>query len=578
MTMDTSLGVPTVDRRPALDGRVAVLWAVLLLLGVSVLLPLIFLFRASTTPPGLLPFETPVYTWQSYLDALFNSGIEDLIANTMLYAAGSTVAGIAVATFLAWLVERTDIPFRTTIGILMFAAMPLPNMILAFGWILLINPGNGYVNLILQHALGLTEGPFDAYSMTAMIFITAVTVVPTAFIMIAGLLRNMDPQLDDAAAVHGGTRRSILTRVTIPLLGPGLFSITILIFLAMLQAFDVPLVIGLTARIHVLSTRIYVLSNTVQAQPNYGLTAAFGMFFLALAMGLIVVFFRIVRKADQYAVVTGKGFRARRVTLGWWRLPALAAVAVYFVTMVGPLAMVLWMSLLPFYREPSVEALGVVSLANYASLFGQSGIAGSLWNTFLVAVLSATIVMALSLVIAWFSARMTSRLTKCAEMLAFAPAAMPSVVLAVALLLMYVRTPLFGTIGILVLAHSIVFLAFGTRTMSAAVLQVHRELENAAVVSGASWTTTLRRIVFPLLRPQLSYGWLWVVAHSARDITFPLLLTTSTSVVAAGEVWILWTTPRIPLASALAMTLVLGILTFVVPLQIMAAKGMNRGF
>jgi iron(III) transport system permease protein len=149
-------------------------------------------------------------------------------------------------------------------------------------------------------------------------------------------------------------------------------------------------------------------------------------------------------------------------------------------------------------------------------------------------------------------------------------------VLAVALLLMYVRTPLFGTIWIVVLAHSVVFLAFGTRTMSAAVLQIHRELENAAVVSGASWNTTLRRIAYPLLRPQLLYGWLWVVAHSTRDVTFPLLLTTSSNVVAAGEIWILWDTAKIPLASALAMTLVLGILTLVVPLQILAAKGMNR--
>src|SRR5262249_53597986 len=107
--------------RPAFDGRVAVLWAILLLLGGAVLLPLIFLFRASTTPAGLLPFESPVYTWRSYVDALFNSGIENLVANTLIYAAGSTAAGISVATCLAWLVERTDIPFRTTIRLLRFA-------------------------------------------------------------------------------------------------------------------------------------------------------------------------------------------------------------------------------------------------------------------------------------------------------------------------------------------------------------------------------------------------------------------------------------------------------------------------
>jgi iron(III) transport system permease protein len=576
MTTDTRLAGPAVRWQPPFDGRIAVLWAILLLLGVAVLLPLVFLFRTSTTPSGLLPFESPVYTWQFYVDALFNSGIENLVVNTLIYAAGSTAAGIAVATFLAWLVERTDIPFRAAIGMLMFVSMPLPNMVVAFGWVLLINPGNGYLNLLLQQALHLADNPFNVYSMTGMVFITAVTLVPTAFAMIAGLLRNIDPQLDDAAAVHGGTRRSILTRVTVPLLGPGIFSITILIFLAMLQAFDVPLIIGLTARVHVLSTRIYILSNTVQAQPNYGLTAAFGMFFLALAVALILVFFRIVRRADRYAVVTGKGFKARELSLGRWRMPALAAVGTYFAMMLVPLMMVLWMSLLPFYRQPSWQALTVASPRNYATLFGQAGIADSLRNTLVVAVSSATIVMGLSLAIAWFSARMTSRLTRLAELLAFAPAAMPSVVLAVALLLMLVRTPLFGTIWIVVLAHSVAFLAFGTRTMSAAVLQIHRELENAAVVSGASWSTTVRRIAFPLLRPQMIYGWLWVVAHSARDITFPLLLTTSTNGVAAGGVWILWDTAKIPLASALAMTLVLGILMFVVPLQIMTAKSMSR--
>src|SRR5262249_151297 len=148
------------------------------------------------------------------------------------------------------------------------------------------------------------------------------------------------------------------------------------------------------------------------------------------------------------------------------------------------------------------------------------------------------------------------------------------VVLAVALLLMYIRTPLFGTIWILVLAHSVVFLAFGTRTMSAAMLQIHRELEHAAVVSGASWLTTLRRSAVPLLPPQLLYGWLG--GQRGGDIRFPLLLTVSTNVVAAGELWILWDTAKIPLASALAMTLVVGILTFVVPLQMMATRGMGR--
>lgn len=558
-----------------IDSRLVAKWAVAALLVVTIVGPLLFLLRTSVTPSrqSLLSGEV---TLAHYTNALFNSGLENLIFNTIAYAAGSTFAAILVAAVLSWLTERTNIPFRTTITVMMFATMPLPTMVLCFGWIQLINPGNGLINNLLRNQLGLTASPFNIYSLEAMIFVTSLTLVPTAFVMIVGLLRNMDPQLERAASVHGGGRWSVLARVTLPLLRPGLFSVAMMTFLVTMQTFDVPFIIGMTARIQVLSTRMYLLSQSVQASPEYGLTAAFGVFFLFLALGLILFFFRIIRRSERYAVVTGKGFRPGRQDLGWWRYVALAVVVVYFVLVLAPVAMVFWMSLLPFYQHPSVAALSSVSLRNYTGIMAQYGTVSALTNTLVVSAVSATVVMALSVVIAWFSIRTKDRLSRIMDVLAFAPAAMPSVVIAVAMLFMLIGTPVFGSIWIIVLGHCIVFLCFGTRSLATALLQVHSELENAAIVSGAGWLTMLRRIVVPILWPQLLYGWLWVVAHSARDLTFPLFLNTGTNVVAAAQIWILWVTPNLPQASALAMILVAGILCVVVPLQLFAIKKMER--
>ncbi|MGO4840490.1 ABC transporter permease subunit, partial [Rhizobiaceae sp. 2RAB30] len=142
----------------------------------------------------------------------------------------------------------------------MFTWMAVPPIILGFGWILLLNPGSGVLNGIWAQIAG-QPGPLTIYSMWALIFITGVSVTPTAFVMIGGLFRNMDSQLESAGYVHGGTRMSVTRRIIIPLLLPGLLSVAIYVFIAVVQTFELPLIVGLTARIPVLSTRIYLLSS-----------------------------------------------------------------------------------------------------------------------------------------------------------------------------------------------------------------------------------------------------------------------------------------------------------------------------
>jgi iron(III) transport system permease protein len=397
--------------------------------------------------------------------------------------------------------------------------------------------------------------------------------------MISGLLRNMDPVLEDAGAVLGAARWRVVRRITLPLLSPGLLSVFIFLGMAMVQAFDLPLIVGMTARVPVLSTRIFMASSPDSGVPDYGIAAAFGVVLLLLAMLLMWGYFRVVRFGERYRVVSGKGFRPKRAKLTrGTKAAALAAVGTYFALMLLPLLILLWVSLLPFYQQPSLAALRVASLAAYVDILAEPQVQRAIGNTILLFLGSATIVMAMASLISWFSVRDRGPVGRWLDILSFAPIAVPPIVLATALLLVFLGTPLYGTIWVLLIGHVTVYLAFGTRTMNGALIQIDRELENAALISGASWSTSLRRIVLPLVWPHLLNGWLWVVAHSARDLTFGLILLTSSNIVASTSIYLMWDQPDLPGAAALSVLLVAGMMLLVVPIQIHASRGIDARF
>ncbi len=559
------------------DRQPLTLWVIAALVTVLVLGPVLVLLRASVGPAGTLPFDGWGVTLAHYASIFTRTDNLRLAGNTLLYALGSVAIGVAIATAIAWATERTDMPARVAARVLMFSWMAVPPLVMGFGWILLINPGNGALNALAKHLFGVTQPVFTIYSMWSLIVITALAVVPTAFVMVSGLMRNMDPQLEQAAAVHGASAAVMVRRITLPLVAPGVLSVGIFMFMAVVQAFDLPLIIGLTARIPVLSTRVYLLSSPDAGIPNYGLSSAFGVLLLAVAALLMWAYFRAVRVSERFRVVTGRGFRPRRIALGVWRWPLFAAVMCYFVLMLLPLAMLGWASLLSTYQLPSLGALGEASFASYARVVGEGKVQRAMLNTLIMVLASGTIVMALSSLIAWFSVRGRTALARYVDVLSFAPTAVPPIVMVMAVLLLYLQSPLYGTLWILILGHVTIYIAFGTRSMGAALLQIHKELADAASISGAGWFTGLRRITLPLVWPHILNGWLWVVAHSARDLTIPLVLMTTGNVVVASALWQMWDFPDLPGASAVAMLLVTGLLVLVVPLQIYVARQGERG-
>ena len=539
-----------------------------LITSVLVMVPLLLLVRVSLAPPGALPFAVSTFTVENYATIFLDPVTYRLLGNTLIYAGGSVLEALVIAFVLAWISERSDIRGSGLIRTAMFISLALPPLAVTFGWILLLNPGNGAVNVFIQNMTGMQESPFDIYTLEMMIFISGLALAPTMYVMLCGVLRNMDPHLESAAEVAGSDRLAVLWYVTLPLITPGLLSVVVYSSMLMVQVFDTPLVIGLTAGVPVLSTRIYTLSSPEGALPQYGLAAAFGVFLLALAMVLMWGYFRAVGVSEKFHVVTGRGFRPRKVKLGRWRYAAVLFATAYFGLILPPLLTLLWTSLLRFYEVPSLEALKQLTFANYQTVIGLNVVKRAVGNTIILMLSTATISMVLASIISWYSIRCQTRWTRWLDAMAFTPMAVPGIVMGVAVLLAYIHTPLYGTIWIIVLAQVTVSLPFGTRTMNGALVQIHKDLENAAAASGATWVTSLRTIALPLLLPHFLNGWLWTVAHSMRDLTIPFLLRTTDNVVISPTLLQLWNTPNYPGASALAILMIFALMALVVPVQI----------
>lgn len=539
--------------------------------------PVLVLVLDSVAADSLRPFDPSGITTRNFVTALSSEATATILLNTLMYAAGTVGGGLVVAGSLAWLTERTDLPFRRAIRIGIFAGLPIPALALAFGWTLLLNPNNGTLAQLLRAIPGIDGNPLNVYTLRMMILISVMAAVPTMYLMLCGSIRNMDPQLEAAAAASGASRWTTFFRVTLPLLVPGVFSTLIFMFMVVVQAFEIPLAIGLTARTPTLSTWIYSITRPQTfGQTQYGVAAVFGVVLLGLAAILIVLYFRATRHAHSYHVVTGKAFRPRPVRLGRWRYLALAYVSIFLVLQLLPLLSLTWASLLPFYQAPSPDAFGDVSMDNYVELVNSQTVRDAVINTLLVVFVSATCTMLLATVISWFSIRRRTRASRALEMLAFAPIAIPGIVLALAILLLYVRTPIYNTLWIMVIAYVTMYLAFGSRTMSGALIQIHPQLEQAARTSGVGWSTTMRKILVPLVWAQLVNGWLWILVQSMRDLTIPLMLATANTVLLSSAMWSLWTTEaNIPAASALIVVTTGLLVLLAIPVQMYSRNSLT---
>ncbi len=388
------------------------------------------------------------------------------------------------------------------------------------------------------------------------------------WLFLTAVLRRMDPTLEEAASVAGAGRFAVLRTVTAPLMRPGVAAVAIYFFLTGIEALELPLALGPTAGIDVLSTKIFFsLLPTADMGVNYGIPAAFGMLGLVMGIAGTSLYHHLVRQASDYAVVTGKGYRPKVIELGAWKYIALGVICLFILVKVAlPFAVLLYASFLRSYVPPVREYFADMNwtLLNYQRLLDYRFFGSYLLNTLIVAVGAATLTMMLVSFIGWLVVRNPSPLSKMINFVAFMPLAIPGVISSLALFLMFVGTPVHGTLILLMLAFIARYLAFGTRLMHSAILQIHQELEEVSHTSGASNFQTFCRITLRLLVPAFLNGWLWVLVHAAKDFSVALLLASAGSVVVANIIYEAFVGGRFNGSAAMLVVLITFNLIFVI--------------
>ncbi len=507
-----------------------------------------------------LPGTASPLTLQNYTSLARDPFFLETLGNTLIFAALSLAVTFVFLVPLTLLFSRTDLPFRTGFVVMLSIVVLIPTFLRAIGWIMLLSPEIGLVNRGLVAVLGLSQAPLNIYSMGGMAFVQGLAFVPAGYFMLSAAYRAMDPALEEAAYTSGIGKLTTFVTVDVPLTAPALLGTFVYLAMAAVSAFEAPGIIGLPARIFVLSSVIFLdVHPQSVGLPDYGAAGANGMVMLVLGLALAIVYFRTLRASRRYAVLTGRGYRPRTLRLGRWKPLALAFVLLFFVMEVFlPLGMLVWASLTPYLIAPSLDALPLVTLTNYGRLFATQ-IGRAVANTVLVLAIAPLLAVVISVAVAWVVTRTRSRLRAAIDVLAFAPHAVPSVLVAVALnyvaLLIRGTIPFYGSVLIIAIADAIVYLAFASRTLNAAMIQVHHELEEAGRIGGLTALGTLRHVILPLIRPALLNSWFWVALLSYREVTMALVLLTQFNNVVATDIWTLWREGDVGRVAALGTSL-----------------------
>ena len=525
--------------------------------------PLIMLiYAAFRGPSDFLPFEPGAHWTFDNVRDVFREPLlyTKVIPETFEFVAGTVTLTSIIAFSLAWLVERTDLPGRNIWFSLTLFPLLVPIPVLGIAWIMLLGPNAGWANIALRALTGFEgPGPLNVFSLPGLILCQSLASTPFAFIQFAAALRTMSPALEEAGAMAGAATMTTFRRITLPVLLPGLLAPIILVMLVTFEQFELPLIIGLPARINVFAYRIFSELTPSSGLPNYGGAAAVSLPFLGLGLMALWLYNRAIRNAGAFVTVTGKGYRQRRLPLGRWRAPAIAIDSLYVAFAAGlPAATLAWTSFFGFL-PPGPEALAKFTWKNYADFVFSPVFWAAIRNSLTVAILSALIVSLLGGLIAWTVARSKLPGRKLLDAISFMSLGIPAVIAGLAVMVLYLSLPvgLYGTIWILVIAYSY-RLATATRIARASLMQLHAELEEAAEMSGARWLTTQVRILLPLLRPALVSGFALVFIVGLREFTIPLLLYSPDNLVLSVLVWQLFQNGQpAPSAALGAMMIVL---------------------
>lgn len=546
------------------------------ILGISItvvaflaLVPLSYLIWQSFHTPQSAGASAQL-TLANYREAYGGRDTLHLLGNSVVFATGTALFAFTVGTILAWMNERTNTPFKTLFYALSVVPLIIPGILFTIAWIFLGSPKIGLINQLLQGLFNTDHVFFNIYSMWGMIWVDGLHYSPVAFLIMSAAFRSMDPSLEESALMSGASVGQIAWHITFKLSWPAVFATLLILFIRAIESFEVPALLGLPVGIQVFTSAIYQAIH--QYPSKIGLASAYASVLLLIAALGIYGQSMISRRGRRYVTVTGKGFRPRVMDLGRWRYLTAAIFIGYFALIVLlPFLVLLWSSFQKFYSVPSMEALQNMSLDTYRFILAYPTFAGAVWNSLLLALGGATIVMLMTSVICWVVVKSKLPGRWLLDQLASLPIVLPGLVLGLAMMVFFLNfsVGVYGTIWILLIAYVTRFMPYGMRYNTTSMLQIHQELEDSAQMSGASWGATFWRIILPLLKPGLLAGWIFVVIVSMRELSSSILLYSPGNEVLSIVVWELWEAGQFVELSALGVMFIVALLLLVMLAQLL---------
>ena len=534
------------SRRLNMDAILTVVCFILLL--IIVVIPIFMIIYNAFFDGGKFSLElfTTQMTDSKNLSAMWN---------TVQIAILTTIAGTIMGVFYAWLLGRSDIPAKGLMRALFNIPYMFPPFLGAMAWDLLLNGRSGYLNRWLRTTFHLSKMPFNINSIWGIVFVEVSYYFPFVFMQVVSALERMDPTLEESARIAGAKQGTVIWKITLPLMKPSISAGALLILTTSLAHFGVPSILGYAQGIYTLPTRIYaVIYNSTGSFEGIRQGAALSVM-LVVVVALALILQNKILSAGSYDIIKGKSMRPTLIKLRGAKIPLLIlAIFTLVLIVLVPLVMIFLISFIKAYGLPL--KFENFTFAQYQKVFNMNGTLDSIKNSLFLSISAGIISMFLGTLVAYVVQKIKPKGKEVLEVVSVLPYSIPGTVLSIGVILAWSGAifgiTLYNTLWIILVAYIARYLSFSMKTSSAALLQVHSSLEEAARVCGASHTESLTDITLPLIRPAMVSGFFLIFLPAMREVTTSILLYGPKTMTLGVKIYSLRDAGMIPQAAALA--------------------------
>ncbi len=502
-----------------------ILWLSIAILVVFVAFPVLLIFINAF-------FSGGTFNIGDVVKVLREQDTYEALLNSIVIASGTTVGSTIVGTFFAWLVTRTDIPYKRLMKGMFLIPFMLPSFIGALAWKMLLSPRAGYINRFFMDYLGFDGPVFNIYSYIGIVLVEIMYLFPFVFIQVCGALERMDPTLEESARISGAGLFTITRKITIPLVLPSIMSGALLIMLYSMAHFGTVAVLGIENGIFNIPTLIY--QRIHESAGNFASirTGTVLASVLVISAAFIIWLQKKIQGSGRYQIIAGKSFRPMELKLRGLRMPLMLLCFAYIgFTIVLPTTVIFLVGGLKTYGLPITWAN--LSLENYKFiLFDYQVTKDAIWNSVTLGLAAAVITMFAGVMISYVIVKMKVRGKGILEFLGMLPFSVPGSVIALGVILAWsgrFGINLYNTVWIILVAYIARYMAFSLKANSAALEQVHDSLVEAARASGATMWQALKDVVLPLVRPGMLAAFFLIFLPSLRELTVSIMLYAPTT-------------------------------------------------